>query len=173
MNKFLVIIRGAPASGKTTIAKNLRSFAKKIVWLKVDNFKDFFSAEASLEEQKYVDECALVTLEYLLEKDFSVVMEKIFFDPHIIPFAVESAKKRNITVKVFQIKCPLHILKTRDKSRPGVKEGCRKPLGDETIEKLYNQLENTFYPEAIALDTENNSIEECVRIIKESVGLKQ
>lgn len=170
MDQFLVIIRGAPASGKTTIAKSLRSFAKKIVWLKVDNFKDFFSAEASLEEQRYVDECALETLEYLLEKGFSVVMEKIFFDPYIIPFAVEAAKKRNIIVKVFQIKCPLHILQARDKNRPGVKEGCRKPLGDETIEKLYNQLENTFYPEAIALDTEKNSIEECVRIIKESVG---
>ena len=172
MDQFLVIIRGAPASGKTTIAKRLRSFVKKIVWIKVDNFKDFFSDEASMEEQKYVDKCALVTLEYLLEKGFSIVMEKIFFDPHIISFAVEAAKKRNITVKVFQIKCPLHILQARDKSRPGVKESCRKPLGDETIEKLYNQLENTFYPEAIALDTEKNSIEECIRIIKESVGFK-
>jgi len=42
-NQFLVIIRSAPASGKTTIAKELRSFKDKVVWLKVDNFKDFFS----------------------------------------------------------------------------------------------------------------------------------
>ncbi len=60
MTQFLVIIRGAPASGKSSIAKKLRNYSKKVAWLKVDNFKDFFSGEPSLEEQKSVDECALV-----------------------------------------------------------------------------------------------------------------
>jgi len=169
MKQFLVIIRGAPASGKSTIAKNLRNFHKRIVWLKVDNFKDFFSGEVSLKEQKHVDECALATLEYLLGKGFSVVMEKIFFDPHVIPFAVETARNRSITTKVFQIKCPLSILQERDRNRPGIKEGCRKPMGDDVIEKIYNQLEKSFYPGAIVLDTEENTIKECIAVIKKSV----
>ncbi len=117
--------------------------------------------------------CATYEFLHSFDPKWIFFLKIVYFDPHIISFAVEAAKKRNITVKVFQIKCPLHILQARDKNRPGVKEGCRKPLGDETIEKLYNQLENTFYPEAIALDTEKNSTEECVRIIKENVGLKQ
>ncbi|OQA93083.1 MAG: hypothetical protein BWY24_00724 [Microgenomates group bacterium ADurb.Bin219] len=164
--QFLVIIRGAPASGKTTIAKGLRNFKKKIVWLKVDNFKDFFSGEASLSEQKYVDKCALAVLEYLLDAGFSVVMEKIFFDPFIIPLAVKLAEKRNIKVKVFQIKCSLGVLQERDRTRPGIKEGCRKPLGDEVIERIYNQLEKTFYPGALVLDTEKLSLEECLKEIR-------
>ena len=166
MTQFLVIIRGAPASGKTTIAKNLRNFDKKIVWLKVDNFKDFFSDNASLEEQKYVDECALATLEYLLDQGFSVLMEKIFFDPFIIPLALLAAKKRNIKTAVFQIKCSLATLQGRDRNRPGIKEGCRKPLGDEKIKMIYDQLEKTFCPGAISLDTENLSVEECLNLIK-------
>lgn len=170
MNQFLVIIRGAPASGKTTIAKQLRDFGKKIVWLKVDNFKEFFSGEVSLDEQKFVDECALVTLEYLMDKGFSVVMEKIFFDPFIIPLAIEAAKRRDINVRVFQIKCPLEVLQERDRTRPGIKEGGRKPLGDEVIEKLYKQLEQTYFPGAIELDTENLSIDECVDKIKKEIG---
>src|SRR3990170_8327663 len=101
MKQFLVIIRGAPASGKSELAKRIRDYQKKIVWLKVDNFKDFFSGKPSLDQQKYVDECALRTLEYLLDRGFSVVMEKIFFDPHIIPQTVAAAKKRNIKVQVF------------------------------------------------------------------------
>lgn len=162
----MAILRGAPASGKTTIAKKLRSFENKVVWLKVDNFKDFFSGEATQEEQKYVDECALATLEYLLDKGFSVVMEKIFFDPFIIPIAAEAARKRNIKTKVFQIKCPLEILQERDKTRLGIKEGCRKPLGDETIRRLYEQLEKTPVADSIILDTASLSVEECVNRIK-------
>lgn len=167
MNQFLAIIRGAPASGKTTIAKQMRSFQNNIVWLKVDNFKDFFSEEANLNEQKYVDECALASLEYLLDKGFSVVMKKIFFDPFIIPLAVKTAQKRNIKTKVFQIKCPLKVLQERDRNRPGIKEGCRKPLGDEIIEKIYKQLEQTYYPGAIELDTNKLSVDMCIGKIKQ------
>ena len=168
--QFLAVIRGAPASGKTTIAKKLRNFNKKIVWLKVDNLKDFFSGDTSLEEQRYVDECALMTLQYLLDNGFSVVMEKIFFDPFIIPLAVKEAEKRGIKVKVFQIMCSLATLQDRDRNRPGVKEGCRKPMGDEAIAKIYNQLERTFIPGAISLDTEQLSIDECVSLIKQSLN---
>lgn len=169
MEQFLVIIRGAPASGKTTISKKLRNFEKRIVWLKVDNFKDFFSDNASLNEQKYVDECSLASLEYLFDKGFSVVMEKIFYNPDIIPLVIEAAKKRNIIAKIFQIKCSLNILQERDKNRPGIKEGCRKPLGDAAIERIYKKLEKTYLSGAIELDTENFSIEECVTKIKDSL----
>lgn len=170
MSQFLVVIRGAPASGKTTIAKTMRSFEKKVVWLKVDNFKDFFSGEASPEEQKYVDECALSTLEYLLDKGFSVVMEKIFFDPFAIPLALKIAESKGVKVKVFQIKCSLTTLQERDRVRPGVPEGCRKPLGNNVIRNIYEQLENTYYPGAIELNTENTSVEECVGKISEELS---
>jgi predicted kinase len=171
MAQFLAIVRGAPASGKTTIAKKFRSFDKKVVWLKVDNFKDFFTGEASLKEQRYVDECALASLEYLLKEGFSVIMEKIFFDPFIIPKSIEVAEKHKVNVKVFQIRCPLETLLERDKNRPGVKEGCRKPLGTELITKLYNQLERTYYPDAIEIDTGSLSLDESVKVIKTALDI--
>jgi len=167
--QFLVIIRGAPASGKTTIAKKLRNFEDKVVWLKVDNFKDFFSDEVSEKEQECVDRSALVTLKYLLDNGFSVVMEKIFYDPSITPLAVNAAKTRNVKCKIFQIKCSLQVLQERDRNRPGIKEGCRKPLGDVVIENIYTQLESTYYPEAIPLDTEHLPIEECIEVIKREI----
>ncbi len=171
MPQFLVIIRGAPASGKTTIAKEIRNYDQKIAWLKVDNFKDFFSDHAQPNEQKNVDECALASLEYLLNNNFSVVMEKIFFDPFIIPKAIEAASKRGILVKVFQLQTPLATLQERDKKRPGVKEGCRQPLGDDVIAKIYAQLEKTFYPGAIPLNTEELTLSECVNVIRKSVRI--
>jgi len=170
MSQFLVIIRGAPASGKTTIAKQLRNYQKKIAWLKVDNFKDFFSDDAQPTEQKNVDEAALATLQYLLDNQFSVVMEKIFFDPFIIPLAVKEAQKRDIPVHVFQLQTSLTTLQERDRNRPGIKEGCRKPLGDDVIQKIYEQLENTPYPGAIRLNTEELTLEKCVTQIRQTIN---
>lgn len=169
MNQFLVILRGGPASGKTTIAKKMRNYPNKVTWLKVDNFKDFFSEESTLDQQKYVDMCALASLEYLLDEGFSVVMEKIFFDPFIIPLAIESAKKRKIKSRVFQIRCPLRVLLERDRVRDGIKEGHRKPLGDEVIKKLFEQLEKTFYPGAIELNTAELTVEDCVKKIEQEL----
>jgi chloramphenicol 3-O-phosphotransferase len=166
MDQFLVIIRGAPASGKTTIARRFRDPDKRVVWLKVDNFKDFFSEDSNLSEQKYVDECALATLSYLLSDGFSVVMEKIFYDPFIIPKAVSLAKSKGVKVLIYQIRCPLEVLLERDKNRAGVREGFRKPLGDETVKKLFEQLENTFYSNAKELDTSVNTEDECVEMIR-------
>ncbi|MFC1727272.1 zeta toxin family protein [Patescibacteria group bacterium] len=171
MKQFLVIIRGAPASGKTTIAKKFVNYDKKIVWLKVDNFKPFFGEKALLKHQNDVDQCALSTLKYLLDTGFSVVMEKIFYDPSVIPLAVDEAKEREIKVAVFQIKCSLKTLQKRDRARPGIKEGCRKPMGDKAIERIHRQLEETFYPKAIELDTEKLAVNQCILMIKKQLNI--
>jgi len=42
MKQVLIVLRGAPASGKSTISKRLRDSDNKIVWLKTDNLKSFF-----------------------------------------------------------------------------------------------------------------------------------
>lgn len=169
MEQFLVIIRGAPASGKTTIAKKMRNYEKKVAWLKVDNFKPFYVENATLHEQRDVDEIALASLTHLLEKKFSVVMEKIFHNPYIIPLAVQEAEKRGVKARVFQIDCPLKILQERDRLREGVKEGCRKPMGDELIATIHKHLEETYYPEAIKLDTEKLSANECLAEIRSAL----
>jgi predicted kinase len=161
----LIVIRGAPASGKSTIAKRLRDFQKKIIWLKVDNFKDFFSEDGT-DGLAYANEAALGTLKYLLNSGFSVIMEGIFQDTSYISKAAQISKIQGIPYKIFQIKCSLSILQERDKVRPGIKEGCRKPLGNETIAKLFAILENSYYPEAHELNTEKLTIEQSVDLIK-------
>ncbi len=167
MKQVLIILRGAPASGKTTIGKNLRDFHNKIVWLKVDNFKPFFSE--NLEEAlPVVNETALVTLRYLLDQGNSVIFDGIFRNPIYVKKAMEYAKNKNIPCVFYQLSCSLKRLQERDRLREGVKEGCRKPLGDEVIEKIYNELENTKIEGAIPLDTENNSLPDYIEIIKKN-----
>src|SRR5579862_2776516 len=118
MSQFLIVLRGAPASGKTTIAKRLRNFDKKIVWLKEDNFKDFFGEDTE-QQLLYAYKTSLPVLSYLLENGFRVVMDGIFRDVHldILKQVVHEAEKRQILVKVFQLTCPLPTLLERDKKR--------------------------------------------------------
>lgn len=165
MKQILIILRGTPSSGKSTIAKNLRDYKKKIAWLKVDNFKPFFaeSTDSILDD---VNKTALTVLNYLLDQQFSVVMEGVFQNPTYIQEAVNIAKQKNISVFAYELKCSVKILQERDKIRPGIKERCRKPLGDFIINNLNKIIENNPFKEAIKLDTEKASLDECIKIIK-------
>ena len=164
----LIILRGAPSSGKSAIAKSLRSLKQKIAWLKVDNFKPFFAKDASEEDQAidYVNQAAVDTLQHLLSQGFSVIMEGIFQDPKYITLARDMAKQSNVQSKVYELECSLEVLQARDKVRPGVKEGCRKPLGDEVIVKLNQVIKDNPWNGADKLNTERLSLEECVEKLK-------
>lgn len=167
MAQRLIILRGAPASGKTNIAKKFRNFDKKIAWLKVDNFKDFFADDAS-SALSYVNGSAIATLAYLLKNGFSVVMDGIFQDTSAIDQAIKVAGGNNIPAKVFELTVSLGTLLERDKFREGVPQGLRPPMGYEAISRISNNLQDNSYPGAIKLDTEKNSIEKCTEIIKDS-----
>lgn len=167
MNQRLIILRGAAASGKTTIAKSYRDFDSRVVWLKVDNFKDFFAEDAS-PALEYVNGSALATLKYLFEQEFSVVMDGVFQDTSAIIEAVNLANQMKIPVKVFELEVSLEALNKRDLIREGVPEGLRKPMGKEALERIYKNLQDNPYKEAIKLNTEENSLEECKRIIDQS-----
>lgn len=164
MKPVLIILRGTPASGKSSIAKALRNFNKKIVWLKVDNFKDFFS-EDSEEALSEANKAGLATLGYLLDRGYSVIFEGIFRNLDWVYDAIKIAKQKNIPVFPYQLSCSLRTLQERDRIRPGVKEGCRKPLGDIVIEKLYHDVENNPIDGASKLDTEKLTLQECINHI--------
>lgn len=167
----LIILRGAPSSGKSTIAKSLKSLKSKVAWLKVDNFKPFFAKDISEENEAidYVNQSAIVLLEHLLNQGFSVVMEGIFQNPQYITLAIDVARQANIQFKVYELECPLEILQERDKVREGVKEGCRKPLGDEVIAKLNKIIQEKPWIGAERLDTEKLSLRECLKILRKAL----
>lgn len=164
MKQVLIILRGASASGKSSIARALRNFEKKTVWLKVDNFKDFFS-EISEEALSEANKASLATLNYLLDNGYSVIFEGIFKNPDWVNNGTKLAQQKNIPVYIYQLSCSLKTLQERDQTRPGIKEGCRKPLGDKTIELLYHEVENKPITEAVKLNTDKLSIEECIKTI--------
>ena len=164
MEQKVIILRGVPASGKTTIAKQYRNFDKKFAWIKVDNFKDFFAEDAS-QALEYINGSAIATLKYLLEQGFSIIIDGVFQDTTAIDQAFTLCKEMNIPIKIFELDVSLETLKKRDSQREGVPEGLRKPLGDQAIETIYSKLKASPYPNAIKVNTEENNLEECRKII--------
>jgi len=62
---------------KNYYCPTISQFDKKIAWLKVDNFKEFFAEDSSI-ALNYVNGSAIATLEYLFKQGFSVVMDGVF-----------------------------------------------------------------------------------------------
>lgn len=168
MKQTLIILRGAPASGKSSIAKKLRSFEKKVAWLKVDNFKPFFAEDAS-EALEYVNGSALSTLEYLLSKGFSVVMEGVFQDPSCIDDALEMARTKKIPAHAYELRCSLPALVERDKNRKEVKSGHRKPMDHSVLERIQKTLENNPSKGAEIFDVEDKSLDECIEYFQKFI----
>ncbi len=164
MEQKVIVLRGAPASGKSTIAKSFRDFEKKIVWLKVDSFKDFFAEDSSI-ALDYVNGAAIATLEYLLDEGFSVVIEGIFQNPRALEHILSTSAAKGVQCLVFELQVSLKVLQQRDLERDGVREGLRPALGDETIERIYKVLQETLRKDAKKIDTEKHSLEECKELI--------
>lgn len=165
MKQSLVILRGAPASGKTTLGEKLRSKEHKVVWLKIDNLKPFFSEDwgDSLDE---VNSIALAILDKLLTDGFSIVFDGIFKNPDHALAAVKLAKSKNVPVVVYQLTCSLETLQKREDERS--QKFQRDHFGKDMIERLYLKVINNPIEGAITLDTEKFSIEDCLAIIRKN-----
>ena len=94
-------------------------------------------------------------------------MEGIFQEPKFITLATKVAIQKNIPFKVYELKCSLKTLQIRDKNRPGVKEGCRRPLGNKTITYLDSIIKKKPWVGSIKLDTEKLSLVECFNILRQ------
>lgn len=165
MRQALVILRGAPASGKTTLGEKLRSKEGKVVWLKIDNLKPFFSEDwgDSLNE---VNSIALAIIERLLSDGFSVVFDGIFKNPEHARAAIKVAQDKNVPVIVYQLTCSLETLQKREDERS--EKFNRDHFGKDVIERLYYKVLENPIEGAVTLDTEKTPVEECLKIIQKN-----
>lgn len=165
MKQALIILRGAPASGKTTLGERLRNKENKVVWLKIDNLKPFFSEDwgDSLDE---VNKLALSMIDTLLNDGFSVVFDGIFKNPQHALDAKNLAESKNIPCVIYQLECSLEELQKREDERSTKMN--RDHFGKDMIERLYDKVINNPIEGAILLNTETQSIDECLQVIRKN-----
>lgn len=169
MKQTLVIVRGAPASGKTTLCGQLRDTEKRVAWVSVDGVKPIFSHF----DDRDVDisyRTALVLIKYLLEEEYSLVFDGIFVRPGQLEYlnqAINIAKEKGIEVKIYQLTCSLETTLKRQEKRNWTSSK-NKEEGMETVRRLYQRVLDNPIEGAIELNTEKHTLEECIKIVKKN-----
>jgi adenylate kinase family enzyme len=135
MKKFVVIIRGAPASGKTTISRNLsRKFAKSF-HIDIDKIRHA-SPKAKLTPKEFIlaSKAAAALSNVYFSKGYNIMIDSTFIRPEYLDVLLKDLKAKPIFL--FTLKPDLKELLARDKSRVKFKRmGKRVKILHYAIEK--------------------------------------
>ena len=155
----LIILRGAPAVGKSTIASKVASLnsAKKKTHIAVDNFQTYDLRPMSKDREKLaIRNSALLAKNFLLVEDQRQFMDFIFGD--------KLGMLDTIYVQQFYLDAPIDKIVKRNQSRSGKRgEYMNVPL----LRKLYARTSETkgMIEHEVILDTTKYSAKQCAKYI--------
>lgn len=168
----LIILRGAPAVGKSTIASKLAALnsAKKKTYIAIDNFQLYDLRPMSTNREKLaIRNAALLTKNFLLE-GFDVVVDYVFDELEDqkefmnFIFSDKLDKLDTIYVQQFYLDAPLEKIVKRNQSRSGKRgEYMNVPL----LKKLYAKTSETkgSIKHEVIIDTTKYSAKQCAKVI--------
>lgn len=168
----LIILRGSPAVGKSTIASKVASLnsAKKKTHIAVDNFQTYDLRPMSKDREKLaIRNSALLAKNFLLE-GFDVVVDYVFDDVEDqrqfmdFIFGDKLGTLDTIYVQQFYLDAPIEKIVKRNQSRSGKRgEYMNVPL----LRKLYARTSETkgMIEHEVILDTTKYSAKQCAKYI--------
>lgn len=168
----LIILRGSPAVGKSTIASKVASLdsAKKKTHIAVDNFQTYDLRPMSKDREKLaIRNSALLAKNFLLE-GFDVVVDYVFDDiedqHQFMDFILgdQLGKLETIYVQQFYLDASIEKIVKRNQSRSGKRgEYMNVPL----LRKLYARTSETkgLIEHEVILDTTKYSAKQCAKYI--------
>ncbi len=168
----LIILRGSPAIGKTTLAKKIASMnpAKKKAHIPVDDFQLYDARKPSLMRERFaIRNAAILTKSFLLE-DFDAVVDYVFDNIEdeegfmSLILGDEFGKLNDIYVQKFYLDASLETVLKRNQSRRGKRgEYMAIPL----LKKLYAKTDITKgkVKNEVVLDTSDWGVEKTARLV--------
>lgn len=168
----LIILRGSPAVGKSTIASKVVSLnsAKKKALITVDNFQLYDLRPMSKSREKLaIKNSAVLTKNFLLE-GFDVVVEYVFDDvedhKNFVDIILNDTlgKLDTIYFQSFYLDAPIEKIIKRNQSRSG-KRG--EYMNVALLRKIYARVSDTkgIIETEIFIDTTKYSAKQCARYI--------
>ena len=167
-NQIVIILRGAPSSGKSTIAYLLSKNLPNTYKFGIDSMVQTIISPGKVDMNEWLKarpldhELSEIIVKYLLDKGNNLAIEEIFLEAKEIDKFVKIAHKIGARVFVFELKVSLEEALRREKIRPYAEEG--KPV-KEAIELL----DKNPYKNAIKIDTSKLTKAEILEFILQKI----
>lgn len=152
----IVIIRGPMASGKSTISSKLSKELTNYVLVDRAYFKDNMFKEIKKSNRELAvslsKEVMFFIAKKLLDENYNVILTEIRSSK------VKEVFGNEFSIHSFYLKCSLEECQRRDLKRQN------KVIRPEVVEKMHKK-HGFFDEEDVVIDTEKNSVEECLKLI--------
>ncbi|MGL4758794.1 MAG: AAA family ATPase [Patescibacteria group bacterium] len=148
----LIILQGLPASGKSTIAKEIVSQTGNTKRVNKDDIRALLdNSKWNRNNEKFVLKTRNFLIEEALKDGFNVVCDDTNLHPKHVQTMKEIAKTTNSQVEVRFVDTPIEVCIERDLKRPN-------SVGEKVIKEMYNQF---LKPEKVKY-IENSTLEHVV-----------
>ncbi|HIH24220.1 TPA: ATP-binding protein [Candidatus Woesearchaeota archaeon] len=159
MEPFCIIIRGPPAVGKSTIAKQLAAEIPNTVHVDIDRLKHMISLQSSVPRTEIAHDVAKYFMKRLIQHKYNIVVEELFKEKHLRPISSILKKAGYRTTQVF-LTAPTKVALKRNSEREKNKE-------EEIVLALHKEI--TPRDDDIIIDTAKSSIKQSVARIKRAI----
>jgi predicted kinase len=170
MKPVLIIIRGSPASGKSTLARNLtKKITGKVALLIIDEFRWVMTAHEDRDKKDYAIsfDNFLYALENYLKLRYKVIVEDAWVRKHKdnatnIKKVVELGNKYNAEIHQILLKGSWNTIKHINTLRPMV-------IPQKELKELYNKVYSENIKAEVVIDIDdkkpNQILKEALKII--------
>ncbi|MCL4390205.1 MAG: AAA family ATPase [Patescibacteria group bacterium] len=160
MKQFLLILRGGPSSGKTSISNLISERVAKVARIRVDSLiacllPQAYSVSDWIEVRPLGHEMARNLAKLLLHQGYNVIIEEMFPEHEFITKLVQIGEQEAQKVLVVELTVDLNEALRREEVRGDINIDRR---GE--IEKLINTIAANSYPDSLRIDSAKKRIEE-------------
>jgi len=155
----LIIIRGFPASGKSTIAHGLRKRFEKAALFNADYFIHIIGgSKRNKEDKNTMFDLILLLSKELSKKKYTIIIEELFIFQDEIEMFINEFNKLDYQSHIFTLISPLDKLIQNDNKRTKMKR-----LGEERLKYLCAMFQNlNTINEGKIIDTNNKTINDII-----------
>lgn len=132
MNKEILILKGLPASGKSTFAKNFCNENLDYIRVNRDDLRHMCGKYWVPSRESYVTKLERFAVEQALESGFSVIIDATNLNPKYSGWIDAIALEYGCKTTEHFFDTPVEECIRRDKSR-------ENPVGEAVIMRMYNQ----------------------------------
>ena len=149
----IILLRGGPNSGKTTIGRLVRDYLKRAVSIPVNTFHRFIN-RSSRTNKGLAFKGVINLSEFFLGLGYSVIIEDVFIFKKSIDLFFDLGRKINVPVYLFELGVSSETALNRNR-----KWG--PPLIEARTRKLFELIKQNYDSRAIKINAEDFSVSEC------------